>query len=286
MAKASRLKAPSSSKEQVSAKDEQTARETQDGLVIGGNDRPVIGTRSRKRALADGDLAARPTKMPALEIAKRISEVQATADLVSASRGRGRSRIGCSRGRVRGNGRVSTLSNAIPKSASKFLSQSGWRRMGKSRVRSEAIHRKGRKGSSRKHLQLDASRGQSPFQADSSLAPITRSYESQATEDCRDKAAGVQRNRSSNALAKKSSSLGKVETLVEGEDSMLQHKRRNKSRKRRPPVDDLLRIKRRVRNLLVRLRQEQHLLDAYSSEGWKGQRLVTVQSFNAHFSAV
>ncbi|KAL6523659.1 hypothetical protein OROGR_017262 [Orobanche gracilis] len=50
-------------------------------------------------------------------------------------------------------------------------------------------------------------------------------------------------------------------------------KRRRKKKRQRDNVDldDALRLQRRTRNLLIRMKQEQNLIDAYSGEGWKGQ---------------
>ncbi|KAL6523693.1 hypothetical protein OROGR_017296 [Orobanche gracilis] len=50
-------------------------------------------------------------------------------------------------------------------------------------------------------------------------------------------------------------------------------KRRRKKKRQRDNVDldDALRLQRRTRNLLMRMKQEQNLIDAYSGEGWKGQ---------------
>ncbi|KAL6523687.1 hypothetical protein OROGR_017290 [Orobanche gracilis] len=50
-------------------------------------------------------------------------------------------------------------------------------------------------------------------------------------------------------------------------------KRRRKKKRQRDNVDldDSSRLQRRTRNLLIRMKQEQNLIDAYSREGWKGQ---------------
>ncbi|KAL6523690.1 hypothetical protein OROGR_017293 [Orobanche gracilis] len=50
-------------------------------------------------------------------------------------------------------------------------------------------------------------------------------------------------------------------------------KRRRKKKRQRDNVDldDALRLQRRTRNLLIRMKQEQNLIDAYSGECWKGQ---------------
>ncbi|KAL6523665.1 hypothetical protein OROGR_017268 [Orobanche gracilis] len=53
-------------------------------------------------------------------------------------------------------------------------------------------------------------------------------------------------------------------------------KRRRKKKRQRDNVDldDASRLQRRTRNLLIRMKQEQNLIDAYSREGWKGQSSI------------
>lgn len=52
-------------------------------------------------------------------------------------------------------------------------------------------------------------------------------------------------------------------------------RRRRRQKMKEVPLDNLTRIKRRVKYLLIKMRVEQNLIDAYSGEGWKGQRCVS-----------
>lgn len=49
-------------------------------------------------------------------------------------------------------------------------------------------------------------------------------------------------------------------------------KRRRKKRKKNVDLDEASRLQRRTRYLLIKVKLEQNLIDAYSTEGWKGQR--------------
>ncbi|KAG6549938.1 hypothetical protein Mapa_008449 [Marchantia paleacea] len=87
---------------------------------------------------------------------------------------------------------------------------------------------------------------------------------------------GSKNLRSHVKASKGASAAGSSEDINEGEqddDSGKQRKRRRKRRKSgmHSHVDDKLRIKRRVKNLVNRIRQEQNFIDAYAGEGWKGQ---------------
>lgn len=56
-------------------------------------------------------------------------------------------------------------------------------------------------------------------------------------------------------------------------------KKRKKKRIKETPVDEFSRIRKHLRYLLHRWTYEQNLIDAYSGEGWKGQRFVIYSLF-------
>ena len=68
-------------------------------------------------------------------------------------------------------------------------------------------------------------------------------------------------------------SLGVNPVNLDEEFRKRRYRKRTRKRKRKPlVVDEALRLLRRSRYLLLRMKMEQNLIDAYSSEGWKGKR--------------
>ncbi|KAL5977971.1 hypothetical protein ACLOJK_036994 [Asimina triloba] len=53
-------------------------------------------------------------------------------------------------------------------------------------------------------------------------------------------------------------------------------RRKNKKKKKHIELDEASRLQRRTRYLLIKMKLEQNLIDAYSAEGWKGQSKVSV----------
>ncbi|XP_057839968.1 pathogenesis-related homeodomain protein isoform X1 [Cryptomeria japonica] len=74
----------------------------------------------------------------------------------------------------------------------------------------------------------------------------------------------------------KSDSKNTIKEKAEGTCSTEGMKRRQQRRKQKKkaqnvPLDEVLRVNRRIKYLFIKLKLEQTLIDAYSGEGWKGQ---------------
>lgn len=59
---------------------------------------------------------------------------------------------------------------------------------------------------------------------------------------------------------------------VEGKPIKSKKRRNRKCRKNNVELDEASRFQRRTRYLMIKMKLEQNLIDAYSGEGWKGQR--------------
>lgn len=57
-------------------------------------------------------------------------------------------------------------------------------------------------------------------------------------------------------------------------------RKRKRKKKGNQEHDDALRLQRRTRYLLIKVKLEQNLIDAYSAEGWKGQRYLACLLYN------
>lgn len=69
----------------------------------------------------------------------------------------------------------------------------------------------------------------------------------------------------------------------EGEEKGKKTRKRKSKRQQKDnkvEVDDALRLQRRMRYLLIKMKMQQNLIDAYATEGWKGQRYKNLNFFS------
>ena len=57
-------------------------------------------------------------------------------------------------------------------------------------------------------------------------------------------------------------------------------KRQQKDSNKVEEVDEALRLQRRTRYLLIKIKMQQNLIDAYAAEGWEGQRYYILSSWH------
>lgn len=65
--------------------------------------------------------------------------------------------------------------------------------------------------------------------------------------------------------------LGNERTTDSDVANRKRHRRRKPKKREKVELDETARLQRRTRYLLIRMKQEQNLIEAYSGEGWKGQ---------------
>lgn len=76
-------------------------------------------------------------------------------------------------------------------------------------------------------------------------------------------------------------------SLGEEDEGKKRRKRKSKTQQKGnkvvEEVDEALRLQRRTRYLLIKMKMQQNLIDAYAAEGWKGQRYYILLSSSSMF---